>query len=110
MRLRERRRNGDDIMGNTLETNIPRPALPTSDPPTEASMDGVEPSLDAAPPIQIDRALTRAWSLAVSHPDLWRKEVWPLIFAVETARQEGEADLRAEEELLGITGRLWAFT
>jgi hypothetical protein len=66
--------------------------------------------VDAAPPIDIDRALIRAWSLAASHPELWREEVWPHICAVETARQEGEVDLRAEEELLRITGRLWAFT
>jgi hypothetical protein len=90
-------------MGNTRDTDTPGQPIQTSEPSMgQAGVHGVD--------VDIDRALIRAWSLAVSHPDLWREEIWPLIFAVENARQDGEVDPRAEEALLRITGRLWAFT
>ena len=88
-------------MTNTQDHDTRHPPS-SSDPPSEAS--------ERPRPLDIDEALMRAWSLADTHPALWRESVWLLIFRVETARQDGEVDLAAEEELRRIVADLWVFT
>jgi hypothetical protein len=78
-------------MTNTQDHDT-RHAPSSSDPPGEAS--------ERPRPLDLDEALMRAWSLADTYPALWR----------ESARQDGEVDLVAEDELRRIVADLWVFT
>jgi hypothetical protein len=47
----------------------------------------------------VPTVLQSAWSFAERDLALWKTELWPLIFRVETAHQEGDSDVYAEDEL-----------
>ena len=89
----------------TQDDDARAPPSSTSNQPDDAAGGSAH-----GPPMEIDEALARAWSLAESKPTFWREAIWPLIFRIETSRQSGEVDVEAEGKLLRIAGDLCIFT